>query len=177
MPNPLPWFGLPRSLPALNSARWLAPLLLCIAATACGYGGVASSVGSSVLVDPASGATCGQGADVRITQSGFSTVLDGQCGNVVITGSNGSVNVDHARSIRVEGQQVTVLNEKVEMLEAIGSDNIFNMTQVGQAIVAGDRNKLLGRDYQRVTFKGKDNAVNTDNDPQLDDQGTGNRVI
>lgn len=177
MPNPIQWFDLPRSFCARSSARRLAPLLLCAAMTACGDGGTGSPVGSSVLVDPASGATCGQGADVRITRSGFSTVLDGQCGNVIITGSNGSVNVDRARSIRVEGQKVTVLNEKTETLEAIGSDNIFNMTEVGHAIVAGDRNKLLGRAYQRVTFKGKDNAVNTDNEPQLDDQGTGNKVI
>lgn len=177
MPNLLQRFDLPRSFSARGSARRLAPLLLCVAATACGEGGAEGPIGSSALVDPASGATCGQGADVRITRSGFSTVLDGQCGDVIVTGSNGSVNVDHARSIRVEGQKVTVLNEKVETLEAIGSDNIFNMTKVGHAIVAGDRNTLLGRDYRQVTFKGKDNAVNTDNDPQLDDQGTGNKVI
>jgi len=177
MPNPIQGFSLPSSFGARSCARWLAPLLLCVAASACGDGGAGSPVGSSVLVDPASGATCGQGADVRITRSGFSTVLEGQCGNVTVTGSNGSVNVDHARSIRVEGQKVTVLNEQVETLETTGSDNIFNMTEVGHAIVAGDRNTLLGRAYQRVTFKGKDNAVNTDNAPQLDDQGTGNKVI
>ena len=159
--------------------RLLAASAWCLAAAACsdGAGGAVGAAMSNELVDPASGASCGQGANVRITKNDFETVLNGQCGAVVITGSNGSVNVDHARSIRVEGTQVTVLNEKVETLETIGSDNTFNMTEVGHATVAGDRNTLLGRSYRQVTFKGKDNSVNTDNEPQLDDQGTGNKVI
>jgi len=159
--------------------RLLAASGLCLAAAACtdGAGGAVGAVMSNELVDPASSATCSHGSNVRITKSGFQTVLNGQCGAIVVTGSNGSVNVDHAQSIRVEGSQVTVLNEKVEMLEAIGSDNTFNMTEVGQATVAGDRNTLLGRNYRQVTFKGKDNAVNTDNEPQLDDQGSRNKVI
>ncbi|QCW24400.1 DUF3060 domain-containing protein [Lysobacter enzymogenes] len=159
--------------------RLLALSTLCFVAVACadGAGAGLGAVVSNELVDPASGATCSQGANVRITKSDFETVLNGQCGAVVITGSNGSVNVDHAQSIRVEGTKVTVLNEKVETLEAIGSDNTFNMTEVGHATIAGNRNTLLGRNYRQVTFKGQGNAVNTDNEPQLDDQGTGNKVI
>lgn len=156
-----------------NPDRPLALLLMCVAATACA-GGVA---GSNELVDPASGATCLQGASVRITKNDFSTVLNGQCGTVHITGSNGSINVDHAQSITVEGQHVNVINEEVSTLNVLGSDNNLNMTQVGQAVVGGDRNTLLGRSYQQVTFKGESNVVNTDNEPQLDDQGTGNKVI
>lgn len=159
--------------------RLLALSALCLAAVACtdGTGGGIGAAMSNELVDPASGATCSQGSNVRITKNDFETVLNGQCGAIVITGSNGSVNVDHAQSIRVEGTKVTVLNEKVETLEAIGSDNTFNMTEVGHATIAGDRNTLLGRNYRQVTFKGQGNAVNTDNEPQLDDQGTGNKVI
>lgn len=160
-------------------ARLVALSALCFAAVACtdDAGRVIGAVVSHELVDPASGATCSQGANVRITKNDFETVLNGQCGAVVITGSNGSVNVDHAQSIRVEGSKVTVLNERVETLDAIGSDNTFNMTEVGQATIAGDRNTLLGRNYRQVTFKGQGNSVNTDNEPQLDDQGTGNKVI
>lgn len=159
--------------------RLLALSALCFAAVACtdGAGGSIGAVMSNELVDPASGATCSQGSNVRITKNDFSTVLDGECGIVTITGSNGSVNVDRAKSIRVEGTQVTVLNEKVETLEAVGSDNTFNMTDVKKTVIAGDRNTLFGRTYEQVTFKGKDNSVNTDNEPQLDDQGTGNKVI
>lgn len=159
--------------------RLVALSALCFAAVACtgGTGGSIGAVVSNELVDPASGATCSQGSNVRITKNDFETVLNGQCGAVVVTGSNGSVNVDHAQSIRVEGAKVTVLNEKVETLEAIGSDNTFNMTEVGHATIAGDRNTLLGRNYRQVTFKGQGNSVNTDNEPQLDDQGTGNKVI
>ncbi|KRB10299.1 hypothetical protein ASD86_25220 [Lysobacter sp. Root690] len=159
--------------------RLLAVSALCFAAVACtdGTGGGIGSAMSNELVDPASGATCSQGSNVRITKNEFSTVLDGECGDVIITGSNGSVNVDRAKSIRVEGTQVTVLNEKVETLVAVGSDNTFNMTEVGHATIAGDQNTLLGRNYRQVTFKGQGNSVNTDNEPQLDDQGTGNKVI
>ena len=149
--------------------------VLCLAcATAAGC---AAPSTSNELLDPASGAMCTNGQNVRITKSDFSVVLDGACGEVVITASNGSINVDHARSIRVEGQRVSVLNEKVDTIDAIGSDNTFNMTEVGHAIVSGDRNTLLGHSYERVTFKGKDNTVNTDNSPNLDDQGSGNKVI
>lgn len=168
--------GVRRLLTGQVGVRSLVLLLLCAATAACADGS-GGALGSNELVDPASGASCGQGANVRITKNEFSTVLDGECGNVIITGSNGSVNVDRAKSIRVEGTQVTVLNEKVETLEAVGSDNTFNMTEVKKTVVAGDRNTLLGRTYEHVTFKGKDNSVNTDNEPQLDDQGTGNKVI
>lgn len=156
-----------------NMLRPFALLLMCAAMSACAGGGA----GSSELVDPASGATCLQGANVRITKNDFSTVLNGQCGTVHISGSNGSVNVDHAQSITVDGQKVNVINEEVSTLNVLGSDNNLNMTQVGQAVVAGDRNTLLGRSYQQVTFKGNSNVVNTDNEPQLDDQGTDNKVI
>lgn len=153
--------------------RPLAVLMMCAAVTACAGG----AAGSNELVDPASGATCLQGANVRITKNDFSTVLNGQCGAVHITGSNGSVNVDEAQSITVEGQHVNVINEKVGTLNVLGSDNNLNMTQVGQTVVTGDRNTLLGRSYEQVTFKGNSNVVNTDNEPKLDDQGTGNKVI
>lgn len=109
--------------------KLIALSVLCFAAVACtdGAGGGLGAVVSNELIDPASGATCSEGSNVRIAKNDFETVLSGQCGAVVITGSNGSVNVDHALSIRVEGTEVTVLNEKVETLEAIGSDNTFNM--------------------------------------------------
>ena len=131
---------------------------------------------AGVLTDPASGATCTDGQDVLITRSDFSIVLDGVCGTVTIRGSNGSINVDEVKGIRVIGNGVTVLNEKTGTLAVEGSGNTLNMTQVGEAVVSGDDNKLLGTEYGRVHFRGKNNTVNTSNTPQLVDDGSHNRV-
>lgn len=137
----------------------------------------AVSARASTLTDPASGATCTDGQDVRITKDHFSIVLEGRCGAITITASDGSLNVSEARSLHVGGSGVTVLNEKVDVLTVDGDRNTLNMTEVGEARVGGNGNLLLGTDYQRVHFRGKDNTVNTNNEPQLVDEGSGNRVI
>lgn len=136
----------------------------------------ASMQGAGSLTDPASGAQCG-GKDVRITRDDFQLVLEGDCGEIVITGSNGSLNVDKARAIRVEGSHVTVLNSKADALTVTGSSNTLNMTEVAEAVVEGDDNGLLGQHYGKVVFRGQGNYVNTDNQPQLEDTGSGNKVI
>lgn len=137
----------------------------------------AVSAHASTLTNPASGATCTDGQDVRITKDHFSVVLEGRCGAVTITASDGSLNVSEARSLHVRGSGVTVLNEKVDVLSVDGDRNTLNMTEVGEARVGGNGNLLLGTDYQRVHFRGKHNTVNTNNEPQLEDEGSGNRVI
>jgi len=90
---------------------------------------VASAVVSGVLTDPASGAQC-SGQDVAITRDGFDLVLNGDCGAVVITASDGAVNVEHATSLRVEGSRVTVLNSRVGDVDVRGADNTLNLTEV-----------------------------------------------
>lgn len=135
----------------------------------------AASTGNT-LTDPASGANC-NGSDVRITRDDFRLVLEGDCGEIVVAASNGSLNVDNARAIRVDGSHVTVLNRKVESLSVTGSGNTLNMTEVAQAVVEGDDNGLLGRHYGKVVFRGKGNYVNSSNQPQLVDSGSGNKVI
>lgn len=137
----------------------------------------AVSASASTLTDPASGATCTDGQDVRITKDHFSLVLEGRCGAITITASDGSLNVEEATSLHVAGNGVTVLNEKVGTLSVDGDRNTLNMTEVGEARIGGNGNMLLGTEYKRVHFRGKDNTVNTDNEPQLEDEGSGNRVI
>ncbi|WP_202843483.1 DUF3060 domain-containing protein [Luteimonas saliphila] len=136
----------------------------------------ANAASPAALTDPASGAQCA-GSDVRITRDGFSLVLDGDCGEVVITGSHGSVNLSRAASIRVEGNHVTVLNEEVGKVEVAGDDNILNMTVVGPLAILGDRNMVLAREISALRFEGRDNTVNPDNTPALEDSGTGNRLL
>ena len=130
----------------------------------------------SVLTDPGNGTQCA-GRNVHITRDDFRVVLEGDCGDIVVTASQGSLNVDRARSIRVEGSQVTVLNEDVDSLTVTGNGNTFNMTRVGSAEIRGDGNGLLGKEYGKVVFGGSDNYVNADNQPAVEDQGTQNRVI
>ena len=136
----------------------------------------ASTQGAGSLTDPASGAQCG-GQNVRITRDDFQLVLEGDCGEIVIAGSNGSLNVDKARAIRVQGSHVTILNMKVDALAVTGSSNTLNMTEVAEAVVEGDDNGLLGQHYGKVVFRGQRNYVNTNNQPQVEDNGTGNKVI
>lgn len=124
--------------------------------------------------NPGSGQCNGQ--DIRISQSNFRIVLSGNCGHVTINGSNGSINVENARRITVNGSQVRVLNRQVDNLTVNGSSNTLNMTRVEQAEVTGSNNRLLGRHYGHVRFIGSNNYVNTDNTPQVDDIGSGNRV-
>lgn len=132
---------------------------------------------AGVLTDPASGTTCTDGQDVLVTRSDFSIVLEGTCGSVTIRGSNGSLNVEEAKSVSVIGSGVTLLNQKTGTLTVEGSHNTLNMTDVDAAVVAGDDNLLLGTQYGRVHFRGKNNTVNSDNKPQLVDEGSGNRVM
>jgi len=137
---------------------------------------VASAAVSGVLTDPASGAQC-NGQDVAITRDGFDLVLNGDCGAVVITASDGAVNVEHAASLRVDGSQVTVLNSRVGDVDVRGADNTLNLTEVDALEISGDRNTVLARRIDRVTFSGASNVVNPDNTPALEDTGTGNRVM
>lgn len=156
-------------------------LILAMAATACGEhpasAGIASAVdGPGVLSDPATGADCG-GKDLHITRDNSRLVIHGQCREVVISASNGALNLDHARTIRVQGTRFTVLNADVALVEVAGNGNTLNLTRAGRVSIGGDDNLVLGRELGSVAFGGKGNTVNTDNTPELDDRGSGNRVI
>lgn len=131
---------------------------------------------AGTLTDPAGGASCA-GNDVRITRDHFDLVLEGNCGEVVITASNGAVNVSNAASIRVEGSQITVLNAQVGTVEVSGSDNTLNLTRVGPLTVSGDNNLVLASEIASVVFSGHGNTANPDNTPPLQDSGSGNRLM
>lgn len=132
--------------------------------------------GASVLTDPASGASCA-GQDLHITRDAFNLVIEGECGQIVVTGSQGAINVDRAAAIRVDGSHVTVLNAHVGEVVVTGHDNTLNLTNAGTLTLEGDRNMILARELGPVAISGKDNTVNPDNAPALDDTGTGNRLL
>ncbi|MCD9028670.1 DUF3060 domain-containing protein [Luteimonas sp. BDR2-5] len=137
---------------------------------------VLSATTGGELVDPASGALC-TGNDVRITRDDFRIVLDGDCGAVVVTASNGTLNVASAASLHVEGNHVTVLNTKVGDVEVGGRDNTLNLTEAGNVRIAGDSNSVLARHVDSVEFTGTGNLINPDNTPPVEDNGRGNRVL
>jgi len=131
---------------------------------------------SDTLTDPAGGARCA-GNDVRITRDDFDLVIEGDCGEVVVTASNGAVNVSRAASIRVEGSHVTVLNDQVGAVDVSGSDNTLNLTRAGPLTVSGDDNLVLAREIASVAFSGHRNTANPDNTPPLQDSGSGNKLM
>ncbi|UNK43789.1 DUF3060 domain-containing protein [Luteimonas sp. S4-F44] len=131
---------------------------------------------SGTLRDPASGAMCA-GQDVQVSRDDFHIVLDGTCGDVVVTASRGAINVDHATSLRVEGDHVTVLNRRVGDVVVTGSDNALNLTEAGNVKIGGDRNTVLARNVASVEFEGVSNTVNPSNTPDVHDDGQDNRVL
>ena len=135
----------------------------------------AAAASVSTLTDPGSG-RC-DGKDVRISDDDFQLVFDDACGAIVITGSHGALNVEKAQSIRVEGSDVTVLNSDVDTLTVTGSDNRLNLTRFGSATIEGNGNGLLGQECGAITFRGHDNYANCDNEPAVEDSGTGNRSL
>ena len=70
-----------------------------------GSAGAVVETAGGAIVDPASGARCA-GHDVRVTRDDFRLVLEGDCGEITVTGSNGSLNVTHARSLQVAGDRL-----------------------------------------------------------------------
>ena len=157
----------------------LAPLLLvaaCGGNTGDAIGAAASAAVDSALTDPASGADCG-GKDLHLTRDGGEWVIHGECRDIVITASNGSLNVDKARSIRVQGSHFTVLNEDVARVDVAGDGHTLNLTRAEHVVLKGDGNLVLARHIDAVEFGGKENTVNVDNQPSLQDAGAGNRVL
>ncbi|MFO3703935.1 DUF3060 domain-containing protein [Xanthomonas codiaei] len=166
----------------MRAVRNIAPLLALssiAALSGCGADGPAAhavSPMSSALTDPASGADC-SGKDVRLTRNDSEWILHGDCGAVTITASRGAMNLDNARSIRVEGSNFTVLNRQLGQLSVTGHDNTLNLTNVDNVDIQGNKNLVLAREVKHVRFSGNDNTVNPSSKPTLDDSGSGNKVM
>lgn len=136
----------------------------------------APAAATGVLTDPASGARC-DGQDLLVTRAQSRLVIEGECGDVTITATEGSLNVERARSLEVRGDRFTVLNARVGEVHVSGNDNILNLTDSGPVRIDGRGNTVLGTSIERVGFGGNDNTVNASNEPPVEDAGTGNRVI
>lgn len=131
---------------------------------------------SDTLNDPGSGADCA-GKNLRISRDNTTLVINGECGEVTITASGGSLNFDKARTIVLEGSHYTVLNTDVDTVRVVGSDNTLNLTNARRIEVSGNNNMILSRETAHIQFSGNTNTLNTDAQPQVDDRGSGNRVI
>jgi len=162
-----------------HTALSLLTLASVLALNGCGGEGPdaqALSAVSTSLTDPASGADCA-GKDVRLTRDDSEWILHGECGTVTITASRGAMNLDTARSIRLEGSNFTVLNKQLGQLSVSGHDNTLNLTDVDNVDIQGNKNLVLARAVKQVRFSGNDNTVNPSSKPALDDRGSGNKVM
>ncbi|CCG36014.1 secreted protein [Xanthomonas citri pv. mangiferaeindicae LMG 941] len=83
------------------------------------------------------------------------------------------MNLDTARSIRLEGSNVTVLNRQLGQLSVSGHDNAVNLTDVDRVDIQGNKNLVLARAVKQVRFSGNDNTVNPSSNPLRDDRGSG----
>ena len=149
-----------------------------LALTACGGASPTASptAAAQTLVDPASGAQCG-GKDLRLTRDRASVVIDGACGAVVITGSHVELNLSQAQSLRVEGHDITVLNEKLGQATVTGQRNTLNLTQVDLVQLEGDDNVVLATRIGRIRFLGNGNTLNPSGKPAVEDHGRDNKVL
>ena len=95
------------------------------------------------MTDPASGASCA-GQDLHITRDAFNLVIEGECGQIVVTGSQGAINVDRAAAIRVDGSHVTVLNAQVGEVVVTGHDNTLNLTNAGTLTLDSASHQVSG---------------------------------
>ncbi|QBH03358.1 DUF3060 domain-containing protein [Xanthomonas oryzae] len=162
-----------------HTAPSLLTLTSVLALSGCGGDGHAAqalSAVSSTLSDPASGADCA-GKDIRLTRNDSEWILHGKCGTVTITASRGAMNLDTARSIRVEGSNFTVLNKQLGQFSVSGHDNTLNLTTVDRVDIQGNKNLVLAREVKQMRFSGNDNTVNPSSNPTLDERGSGNRVM
>ncbi|HET9033579.1 MAG TPA: DUF3060 domain-containing protein [Dokdonella sp.] len=170
------------NLPSTRASLILSINICALLLIACGKDGSKQASAATaiqnvaVLTDPASGARC-DGNDVNITRNDFRLLIEGECGNVVIAASNGTVNISNARSLRLKGSNVTVLNEQVGEVLVAGDDNTLNLTATGPMSIDGNRNIVLARTIEKVAFSGDNNSVNPDNEPPLTDKGRGNKVL
>lgn len=135
-----------------------------------------AAAASDTLVDPSSGTECA-GKNLRITRNDVTVVVHGECGDVTITASGGTLNFDKARSIHVEGTRYTVINQEVGSVRVAGEGNVLNLTTAPRIEVSGSNNTILVTEADEVRFSGNDNTVNASSEPRVDDGGRGNRVI
>ena len=131
---------------------------------------------SDTLNDPGSGADCA-GKNLRISRDNTTLVINGECGEVTITASGGSLNFDKARAIVVEGSHYTVLNTDVDTVRVVGSDNTLNLTNARRIEVSGNDNMILSRATAEIQLSGNTNTLSTDGQPPVDDRGSGTRVL
>jgi Protein of unknown function (DUF3060). len=168
---------------AMDMKRILSQALVLLAAGVAGGCGDAApsatptaAAPSSALHDPASGARC-SGKDLAITQDNARLVVDGDCGAVAISASHVALNLDGARSIRIDGSDVTVLNTRVDEVIVGGQHDVRNLTDAGGVELRGNDNRVVARKIDRARFIGDRNSVNPDNTPTLDDRGRGNTLL
>lgn len=147
------------------------PLLaaLALASTLAGCGiGVPRPDGSrdpSARREGSAGITNGpcSGRSFEVADDGAQLVLDGDCGDVVVSADDASINLDGATSVRLTGKGSTVIaNGPVGDVVVDGERNGLNGHEIDTVEVAGNQGTVIATKIGTLTATGDENTVNWD---------------
>lgn len=72
--------------------------------------------------------TC-EGQDLDVSKDESTTIMDGDCGEVTVTASRATVNIDAATGITVSGDGNTIIVTRTGAVRVSGSSNIVNWSE------------------------------------------------
>ncbi|MCW4455420.1 hypothetical protein OK348_11530 [Flavobacterium sp. MXW15] len=113
---------------------------------------------TAVLADPATGSDC-TGKNLRITRDHVQLALHGQCRDIVITASHGSLQFDEARDLMLEGSHFTVTGPKARKVIVRGHRNTLDLTDTATLLVEGNGNTARAVNFGVVAAPGRDNLI------------------
>lgn len=128
------------------------------------------------MTNPVIGSLC-DGRDIVQADDHFGLVLDGMCGDVLISGSDGSVNLDGARSLRVTGHHVLALGKENLSVRVEGHDDTFDFSDIGALVVSGNASQVTGGAAKSHEMQGSGNTINIDTIDVTKNLGTGDEVV
>lgn len=136
----------------------------------------ASSDGSLPLPgsrDVSSGTTCVDGENITISVDNVAPIVEGECGTVTVTASSVEGHVESALTVRMTGQNNSLLGEDWGTLSLDGQNSTVNVDNIGTLTVNGDANIVLGNTFDHIRVHGDSNVLNWDDGAEGPDVDTG----
>ena len=116
--------------------------------------------------------------DLVIDEEGSQLVLTGDCGSVTITADDVSVNLEHAETVTISGDYVTVLATTIDAAEITGSNVTLNPDDIGSVSIGGDYITFTSNGAEKITISCNYNVANwSTGAASATDTGTGNTVV
>ncbi|NLG48207.1 DUF3060 domain-containing protein [Gordonia sp. (in: high G+C Gram-positive bacteria)] len=126
--------------------------------------------------DDGSRHTAANDQTVRITQTPAEVRCTG--GDVIVAVPSAQVSITgNCDDVKIESSGGTITAENVDDLDVAGSDNTVTAGLVDDLDVDGDNNTVTAQRIDDVDLNGNDNTVNyREGSPEIDDEGSGNTV-